>query len=142
MSKVLVRVLAALWVGALWCVGILVAPTLFATLSPAEAGMMVGKLFFALASFGLVAAVLMLLLDRLGGGELLGRAGRLAAMLMAVGVGVGYFGLKPLMDHGRVLLAAGITPPPWADFGLLHGVSSLIYFLVALLGLRLVAVLR
>ena len=142
MSRVIVRILAALWVGTLWSVGLLVAPVLFATIAPAEAGRVVAVVFLYQAMGGLAAAAAMLLLDRAAAGELLGRPGRKAVLLMAVGVGLGYFGLKPLMDHGRALLAAGQPVPAWADFGMLHGVSSGIYLLVALLGLRLVAVVR
>ncbi len=137
-----VRILAALWCGSLWSVGLLVAPTLFVTLGPAQAGKVVAVRFFYQAVAGLAAAVLMWLLDRAAGGQALGPAGRKATLLMAVGVGLGYFGLKPIMDHGRALLAAGQSVPPWADFGLLHGVSTVIYLLVALLGLRLVAAVR
>ncbi|MEI2417511.1 DUF4149 domain-containing protein [Orrella sp. JC864] len=136
------RILAALWCGSLWSVGLLVAPALFATLGPAQAGQVVAVVFFYQAVAGLAAAAVMLLLDRMAGGGTLGPAGRKAALLMAVGVGLGYFGLKPLMDHGRALAAAGQAVPAWADFGMLHGVSTVIYLLVALLGLRLVAVAR
>jgi len=142
MSRILVRLIAALWCGALWCVGALVAPSLFATIGPAEAGRAVAVIFPNLATAGLVAAVLLLVLDRIGGATALGQAGRRAVLLMAVGVGVGYFGLKPLMNHGRELARAGQAVPFWADFGTLHGVSSVIYLLVALLALRLVAVVR
>lgn len=137
-----VRILAALWCGSLWSVGLLVAPTLFNTVSPTDAGRVVAVVFLYQAIGGMVAAAVMLLLDRSAAGTLLGTAGRKATLLMAVGVGLGYFALKPLMDHGRALLAAGQPIPAWADFGMLHGVSSAIYLLVALLGLRLVAVVR
>jgi len=142
MPRILVRLIAALWCGALWCTGALVAPALFGTLDPVSAGKVVAVIFPNLAAAGLAAAVLMLVLDRMGGGLPLGPAGRRAVLLMAVGVGVGYFGLKPLMDHGRELARAGAAVPVWADFGTLHGVSSAIYLLVALVGLRLVAVVR
>jgi len=142
MSRILVRLIAALWCGALWCVGALVAPALFGTLDPAAAGRVVAVIFPNLATAGLVAAVLLLIVDRVGGGTALGTAGRRTVLLMAVGVGVGYFGIQPLMDHGRQLLRAGQDVPFWADFGTLHGVSTLIYLLVALLALRLVAVVR
>lgn len=137
-----VRILAALWCGSLWSVGVLVAPALFSSLPPGDAGKVVAVVFFYQAVGGLAGAVLMLLIDRAGKGQVLGRAGRKAVLLMSVGVGIGYFGLKPLMDHGRALLAAGQPVPAWADFGMLHGVSTVIYLLVALLGLRLVAVVR
>ncbi|MBX6319633.1 DUF4149 domain-containing protein [Pigmentiphaga sp.] len=138
----LVRLVAALWCGTLWAVGGLVVPLLFAQLEPMRAAATAGSLFRLLAYGGLLAALAMLLLDRIGGGLPLGARGRRTVLLMAVGVGVGYFGARPVMDYGRALMAAGQAVPAWADFGTWHGVSSVLYFLVAVLALRLVAVVR
>ncbi|GAA4332647.1 hypothetical protein GCM10023144_22930 [Pigmentiphaga soli] len=139
---VLVRLVAALWCGALWTVGPLVAPLLFSQLDLAHAGAVAASLFRLLALGGLAAAVLLLAFDRLARGLALGVAGRRAVLLMAVGVGVGQFGILPVMDYARNLMAAGQPVPAWAAFDLWHGAASVIYFLVALLGLRLVAVVR
>ena len=137
-----VRLLAALWCGALWTIGLLVVPLLFSQLEPMRAAATAGSLFRLLAYGGLVVALLVLLLDRLGRGLPLGAAGRRTVLVMAVGGGLGYFGTRPVMDYGRALIAAGQAVPAWADFGTWHGVSSVLYFLVAVLGLRLVVVVR
>ncbi|OVZ58867.1 hypothetical protein CDO44_14340 [Pigmentiphaga sp. NML080357] len=137
-----VRLLAALWCGALWTIGLLVVPLLFSQLEPMRAAGTAGSLFRLLAYGGLLVALLMLVADRFGRGLALGVRGRRTVLLMAVGVGLGYFGTRPVMDYGRALIAAGQSVPAWADFGTWHGVSSVLYFLVAVLGLRLVAVVR
>jgi len=142
MTATLVRLLAALWCGASWVAGMLVAPLLFSKLDAHMAGDIAGSMFRLLAYGGLIAAVLMLLFDRLGRGQPLQGRGRRTVLLMAVGVGLGYFATQPVMNYGRALMAAGQAVPQWANFGLWHGVSMLFYFLVALLGLRLVAVVR
>ncbi|OZI76719.1 MULTISPECIES: DUF4149 domain-containing protein [Bordetella] len=142
LARILVRLIAALWCGALWCIGALVAPTSFSMLDAAVAAEVVARMFQVLAMGGLGGAVIMLILDRLAHGQALQGPGRRTVLLMAVGTGIGYFGLNTLMDHGRALAAAGQAVPAWADPGLLHNVSGGIYFLVALAALRLVAVAR
>jgi len=142
LARILVRLIAALWCGALWCIGALVAPTSFSVLDAAEAAEVVSRLFRVLAMGGLGGAVFILILDRLAHGQALQGPGRRAVLLMVVGTGIGHFGVTTLMDYGRALVAAGQAVPAWADPGLLHSVSVGIYFLVALLALRLVAVVR
>lgn len=142
LARILVRLIAALWCGALWSIGALVAPTSFSLLDAADAAEVVTRLFRVLAIGGLGGAVFMLILDRLAHGQALQGPGRRAVLLMAVGTGIGYFGLKTLMDYGRALAAAGQAVPAWADFHLLHSISGGFYFFVALVALRLVAVVR
>ncbi|HYG43602.1 MAG TPA: DUF4149 domain-containing protein [Bordetella sp.] len=142
LARILVRLIAALWCGALWSIGALVAPTLFSLLDAAHAAKVVAVLFRVLAIGGLGGAVFMLILDRLAHGQALQGPGRRTVLLMAVGTGIGYFGLTTLMDHGRALAAAGQAVPAWAAPALLHNVSGGIYFLVALAALRLVAAVR
>ena len=142
LARILVRLIAALWCGALWCIGALVAPTSFSVLDAAEAAEVVSRLFRVLAMGGLGGAVFILILDRLAHGQALQGPGRRAVLLMVVGTGIGHFGVTTLMDYGRALVAAGQVVPAWADPDLLHSVSVGIYFLVALAALRLVAVVR
>jgi len=142
LARILVRLIAALWCGALWSIGALVAPTSFSLLDAAEAAEVVTRLFRVLAVSGLGGAVFMLILDRLAHGQALQGPGRRTVLLMAVGTGIGHFGVTTLMDYGRGLAAAGQAVPAWASPDLLHSVSGGIYLLVALAALRLVAVVR
>lgn len=124
------RLLATLWVGALWCVGYIAAPVLFAELSDrALAGQLAGAMFTVVAYLSLFCGVALALMQIAGGVRPRHRNWRLwliGAMLLLIGVGE--FGVRPLMAD-----AAG------ADFGRLHGIAQSIYLVVSLLGLGLVA---
>ena len=129
------RVLLALWVGALWTVGFLVAPVLFAELERAVAGTVAGILFGYLNYFGLLVGGLLLARNRLSARPGLDwRA--LLLTLMLVFILVNEFALAPeisaLRDAG---LVAGSAEA--ARFGQLHGAASLLYVLNALFGLLL-----
>lgn len=133
------RVLLTVWVGGLWIVGYLVAPVLFATLDDRTlAGQLAGQLFGYMGYIGLVAGGLLLisLLSDAGAGWL--RAWRIwVLLLMLVLVIVGAFVVQPMMQD---LKLQGLLPgsEQAARFGLLHGVSSVLYLLTSLLGLTLV----
>ncbi|RFA30563.1 hypothetical protein CAI21_05840 [Alkalilimnicola ehrlichii] len=121
------RILLTLWVGALWCVGYVVAPVLFANLETAQAGALAGEMFTAVAYLSLFCGAVLLLLQllrepRLGNW----RAWVVAAML--VGIAAGEFGIRQLMaeESGEAFMR-------------LHGIAQLIYLAVSMLGLALVA---
>jgi hypothetical protein len=125
--------LAGLWAGLLAAIGGVAAPVAFATTTSEVAGAIAGRLFAAEAYVGLgVAVVLFLLLRRraraaaaAGAGSVLG-----ADMLLVLGAlfctVLGYFALQPMMAPAR----AGQGP---LSFGALHGISSGLYVLKALL---------
>lgn len=150
MLRMLDRVLSAasvllvtIWVGSIWSIGYLVAPTLFATLSDRVlAGTIAGSLFRVGA-----------LVSLLCGGALLGlfwfdrnHPSRrtllrlVAAMLICVLVV--YVGLQPLMAALREAAGPGgvMDGPSRTQFGILHGVSSLIYLVQS--GLAVVLVFK
>jgi dipeptide/tripeptide permease len=122
------RCLITLWVGALWTIGYVAAPVLFASLEqPAEAGRLAGNMFTVVAylSFAAGGALLLILLT-VDGWRPRWRAWMVAAMLVLIAVGE--LVVRPLMT----------TAAP-ADFGRLHGIAQSIYLLVSLLGLLLAA---
>ena len=134
------RLLTTLWVGALWAIGYLAVPTLFANLQDRiQAGMLAGHMFTALSYIGLLCAALLLL------GELSrhGRAvtGRVRFWLlvgMALLVAVGEFWLQPMM----AALKAGGLPAGSADeaaFMRLHGIAAILYLINSLAGVLLVS---
>ena len=117
MLKVRLRLLvAAVWAGSLWTVGYLVAPTLFATLERTLAGQVAGSMFGVEAWLSIGCAGAMLLLERR-------RTMVLVVLAMLACTLASHFGVQPLMAeaHG--------TP----RFGMLHGISSVIYLLESLL---------
>ena len=66
--SVLERILLTLWVGGLWVIGFVVAPTLFATLPETSmAGTVAGSLFTSISRIGLLCGSALLLLVWLQG---------------------------------------------------------------------------
>jgi hypothetical protein len=137
-------VIATLWVGSLWTIGYLVAPTLFSILPDRVlAGTIAGQLFRIEAWLSLACAVALILLVIFSDHD---RNPRQRKVVLAVVCGmlvctlVGYFGLQPLMAALRE--AAGPNGVMGSDarikFGVLHGISSVIYLIQSLLGVALV----
>jgi len=125
--------LASLWLGQMFCVAALVAPTAFASLERAQAGVLMRRVFELDAQFSLAAGLLLVLMARrlqrdvvpvrtLTAELLL----PLAALLATV---AGYFGLQPMMEAARMGQGA-------LSFGALHAVSSAFY---AIKGLAVLA---
>jgi hypothetical protein len=136
--------IATLWVGSLWTIGYVVAPTLFATLSDRVlAGSIAGSLFRIEAWLSVFCAVVLLLSAKLSAGDARSNQGKLWFSLvlgMLACTVVGYFGLQPFMAALRE--AAGpvgvMTSDARTQFGILHGISSGIYLIQSLLGVALV----
>ena len=139
--------LVTLWVGSLWTIGYVVAPTLFATLADRVlAGLIAGKLFrieaWLSVACGLVLIVLMMRLtderDAKARKHLLWIASGMLACTL-----VGYFGLQPFMSDLKEAAAGGVMDAvSRSRFGLLHGVASAFYFIQSVLGGFLVWKLR
>lgn len=149
MSRVADRlavVLVTLWVGGMWTIGYLVAPTLFGTLADrAAAGLVAGRLFSLIGWLGLGCGSYVLLLIAV---RQQGRSIRnvvfwmVAAMLLLIAVG--QFGIQPLMAELKAsALPADVMDSPLRDrFATWHGVSSVLYLLQSLLGLGVVLGIR
>jgi hypothetical protein len=136
------RLVATLWVGSLWAIGYVAAPTLFANADGTLAGQMVGHLLRTEAWVSIVCALLMLVLLRLARGMDAGVRRSLykivACMLLCTLVV--YLGLQPIMAQMRDAAGpAGIrNSPMWTRFAILHGVSQLVYVIESVLGAVLV----
>lgn len=130
------------WVGGMWAVGYLVAPTLFASLGDRQlAGIVAGQLFALIGWIGLgVAAYQLLFLFGRWRMQALRRSVFWLVVAMAALVAVGLFGIQPLM----VQLKADAWPRDVMQsvlrdrFVAWHGISSILYLLQSLLGLWLV----
>lgn len=141
------RLTAAFWVGSLWTVGYLVAPTLFATLADRVlAGTIAGSMFRVEAWVSVFCAVLLIALLTLSAPASGSRRRKLLPSLilgMLACTLVSHFGLQPLMAALRE--AAGpsgaMAPDAKMQFGILHGISSAIYLLESLLGVALLLAL-
>jgi hypothetical protein len=142
--------IATFWVGMLWTVGFVVAPTLFATLADrALAGTIAGSLFRVAAWLSLVCAIVLFLLSLARRSE--GESTRPLLYLiagMAICTLLGYFCLQPYMASLREAMhaAASVDAAQLAEarkhFGILHGISTAFYVAQSLLGLGLVLKIR
>ena len=146
LSVILRTLLATLWVGSLWTVGYLVAPTLFATLPDrALAGSIAGSLFRVEAWVSVACGLSLLVLlfwDRRVEHR---RFCIISVVLMLMCLTVGYFGLQPFMAALRETAALNggvMDEAARSRFGLLHGVASVIYLVQSLIGVALVLKIR
>ena len=131
-----------LWVGGLWAIGYIAAPLLFAMLSDrALAGNVAGKLFALIAYIGIGCATYLLLfkLVRLGAGALK-RAPFWIILLMLALIAAGQFGITPILDSLKAqALPQHVMESVFRDrFVAWHGVSSVLYLIVSVLGALLV----
>ncbi len=137
MARRFAALIAGLWAGVLLCIGVIAAPSAFATLASAGAGRFVGRLFAQEAYASLALAVVLLVIERqrsqaaaaTGAGSVFS-----ANLLLLLGtlfctVG-GYFAVQPMMDAARA--GQGTVA-----FGTLHAVSGGLFVLKGLLVLVL-----
>ena len=126
-------VLAALWAGLLLCVAFVAAPSAFAVLERAQAGLLVARVFELEANTSLAAALLLILIERRLVRDAAGpvfSAGLLlpaGALLCTV---AGYFALQPMM-------AAAKAGQGSMSFMALHAISFGFYGVKTLLVLVL-----
>ena len=125
------RVLLTLWVGGLWAIGYIAAPTLFSVLDDKSlAGNLAGQMFHIISYIGLLCGTLLMIS--------VFQRNRLqwqfwVLLLMLVLVASSEFILQPMMAE---LKAQGLLEgsPIKKQFGILHGVASTIYLVAFGLG--------
>ncbi|RZI43014.1 DUF4149 domain-containing protein [Herbaspirillum sp. HC18] len=149
MTAVRVRLLiATLWVGSLWTIGYIVAPTLFATLADRMlAGMIAGSLFRIEAWLSVACAIAIAVLLKAASGDNDVKAGKQILWIVLAMLGctlIGYFGLQPFMAALKETAGPGGVMPEEsrAQFGILHGIASVFYLIQSLLGVALIWKLR
>lgn len=138
----LAAVLLVAWVGGVWAIGYIAAPTLFAELSDRQlAGNLAGELFKWIGWVGIVAGSY-LLVHRLGkhGFPALKQSYFwivLAMLLLVLGQ---QFGIQPVMQAMKdQVMPQAVMESAFRDrFATWHGISSIVYLVVSLLGLLLV----
>jgi len=134
-----------LWAGSLWAVGYLVAPILFSTLSDRVlAGSIAGSIFRIEAWLSVGCGLVLLAMVVFDDASRERRSLLRLIVVMLLCVVVGYFGLQPWMAALRE--AAGpsgvMEGAARTQFGILHGVASLIYLFQSVLALVLVLKVR
>ena len=126
-------VLAALWGGLLLCVAFVAAPSAFAVLERAQAGLLVGRVFALEANISLGAAMLLMMMERRLQRDAEGPAFTSEFLLPAAALFctvAGYFALQPMM-------AAAKAGQGSLSFLTLHAISFGFYGLKTLLVLAL-----
>jgi hypothetical protein len=131
------------WVGGLWAIGYLAAPSLFSALpnDRALAGALAGKMFTLTAYVGMGCA-LYLIIHRLAsvGTGAFQQLFFWVALLMLVLTLVGVFGVQPIiaslkMEGGARDVMQSVAASRFAHW---HGVASILYLIQSLLGAVLV----
>lgn len=146
LAEHLALVLVTLWIGAMWAVGYIVAPTLFSALTDRGlAGSLAGRMFALVAWIGMACAAYLLLFLALRLGWQVFRSGLFwIVFVLLLCTLAGQFGIQPLMAE----LKASAWPREVMDsvmrdrFATWHGVSSVLYLVQSLLGVALVIGVR
>ncbi len=132
------RILLTLWIGALWAIGFLAVPTIFAGLEERQiAGMLAGKMFTTLNYMGLFCGSLLLLSEGLRT-ESIKRSLRFwILVVMLLIIAISEFGIQAQMAE---LKQAGLTFGSQAaqTFGKLHFISTVLYIINSIAGFFLV----
>ncbi len=122
-------VAAGLWAGVLLCIALIATPAPFATLSPADAGRVVGRIFANEAYTSLVVALLLITLERRRGQPAMS-----VNVMLLLGTAfctvAGYFSVQPLMTAARAGQGS-------LSFGALHAISLGFFALKGLMVLSL-----
>lgn len=144
LAEHLYSIVIALWVGAMWAVGYLVAPTLFHMLDDRMlAGKVAGQLFTYVAWLGMAVAAYLLVFVALRreSGAFRNSVFWIVLVMLALTV-AGYFGIQPILNQ----LKADSFPREVMEsalrnrFAVWHGVSSIVYLVQSVLGLLLVVI--
>jgi len=131
------------WVGGLWAIGYIAAPSLFSALpnDRALAGALAGKMFTITAYVG-IACALYLIIHRLAsvGTGAFQQLFFWVALLMLVLTLIGVFGIQPIIASLKVEGGAKDVMQSLAAsrFAHWHGVASILYLIQSLLGAVLV----
>lgn len=141
-SEALYSIAITLWVGGLWAIGALAAPTLFYKIADRTlAGNAGGAMFESMAwvSMACAAYLLLFLIARRGFSVFKSGAFWLVLAMLALTL-AGHFGVGPILAELRAdALPRQIMESVLRDrFAAWHGVSSGLYLIEGLLGLALV----
>lgn len=137
MQQISERILLTIWVGGMWIIGPVVAPTLFKMLDDRSlAGMVAGQLFTTMSYIGLFCGGMLLLSHAWSSGKHIIKSWRAWLLVVMLGLIVtGEFVISPKIVAIR---DAGMPIAEMARFGLLHRTASSLFMVCSLAGLILV----
>jgi len=139
----LALLVVTLWVGSLWAIGGIAAPTLFKVIPTTYlAGQVAGKMFTLVAYVGMASAAYLLIHRILRSGMGAFKQGFvwivIAMLLITL---LGHFGIQPVIASikAQAAMPADMMQGVFADrFRTWHGIASIAYLLECLLGIALV----
>ncbi len=142
LTEAIYAVALTLWIGGLWAIGYIVAPTLFHSLADRSlAGMLAGKLFTLIAYIGVGSAVYLLLfrLVRFGVASFKQAIFWLVLGLLLLTL-AGEFWVQPILASLKgEALPKNVMESVFRDrFAAWHGVASVLYLIESVLGILLV----
>lgn len=144
LAEALYRLTITWWVGALFTIGYLAAPTLFAQLPDrALAGSLAGEMFKWVAWLGIVCGVYLLLFLMAKRSFGMFKSSVFWLVLLMLGLTLaGYFGIAPILAQLKEdALPRQVMESALRDrFATWHGISSGLYLVESLLGVALVLV--
>lgn len=143
-ADALQAVVAALWAGALWTIGFVVAPLLFAVLDRGLAGQLAGRLFGLVAWIGIgCAACLLVYRIACHGAGAFRQCVLWVVLLMLALTLAGEFGVQPMMAALREQAPQQIMESALRErFAVWHGVASGLYVIQCVLGVALIILLN
>lgn len=138
----LAAIAIVLWVGGLWSIGFIAAPTLFSALGDRQlAGMLAGRMFTVTAYVGMACGAYLLFyrLVTQGGTALKTLFFWVVFAMLALTL-IGHFGIQPIIqglkvEGGAAQVMHGVVADRFARW---HGIASILYVIQSLLGLVLV----
>lgn len=131
------------WVGSLWAIGALAAPTLFKVIPTSYlAGLVAGKMFTLVAYVGMASAAYLLAhnIARYGIGAFKQGVFWIVTAMLLITL-LGHFGIQPIIAEikSQAALPADMMQGVFADrFRTWHGIASIAYLLECVLGIALV----
>ena len=142
-SHGLAAVALTLWVGSLWAIGYIAAPSLFVALQDnrALAGALAGKMFTITAYVGLACGLYLLIFAFATEGlRAFKQSVTWIVLAMLALTLIGHFGVQPIIESLKVQGGAAdvmrsVTASRFAHW---HGIASVLYLVQSLLGLILV----
>lgn len=141
LAESLFALAVTLWVGALWAIGYISAPSLFANLADrAQAGSLAGQQFAAVSWLGMACGAYLLVYMLFREGM---RAFKTAVfwlvVVMLLLVLAGHFGVTPIVDRLRIDLAREFVEQVVRNrFVTWHGIASILWMIESVLGVALV----
>ncbi len=138
----LALLLITAWVGGLWAIGYLAAPTLFQTIADKQlAGMLAGRMFTWMAYLGLFCGFY-LLIHRVAsfGTQALKQVFFWTIVAMLLLTMAGHFGIQPILVQLKAqAFPTDVMQSVFADrFKAWHGIASIAYLVESLLGIVLI----